>query len=325
MRAIVFSGAGSNEVVKLHDRPDPTPDREEVLVQVVYAGLNPADLQQRAGRYPAPAGATPDVPGLEVAGTVLDCGEDVHEWQIGDRVMGLVGGGGLADRVIVHRRHLVQVPDAVNEQSAAAVPEAFVTAHDAIRTQAQLMMGETLLVHGANGGVGSAAVQIATAAGARVLGTSRSASGRAFVAALGGDAIITEEWPAIVDNLTAGEGVDVILELVGAPNFPANIDALRPLGRIIVIGIGSGAEAALPLGSLLAKRASIRGSGLRYRSLEEKAVAIRAFEREVLPHLASGRISAQVDRVFSAEDVTAAFDHLETASKRGKVLIRFGR
>lgn len=323
MRAVTFTGAGGNEVVAVVERIDPVPGDDEVLIEVRYAGLNPADLQQRAGRYPAPSGTVADVPGLEVAGTVLAGGSGAGEWQVGDRVMGLVGGGGLADRVVVNRRHLVRVPNAVDEQSAAAVPEAFVTAHDAIRTQAELVMGETLLVQGANGGVGSAAVQIGVAAGARVIGASRSEAGRAFVESLGGEAIGTDDVVDTVREFTGGEGVDVVLELVGAPNFPADVRLLRTKGRIIVIGIGGGVDATLPLGVLLAKRASVRGSGLRYRSLEEKAVAMRNFEREVLPHLARGSIVASVDRVFPAADVHAAFDHLENASKQGKVLIAF--
>lgn len=323
MRAVAFTGAGGNGVVELVNRADPVPGDDEVLIGVRHAGLNPADLQQRAGRYPAPPGTVADIPGLEVAGTILSHGGSVAEWKVGDRVMGLIGGGGLADRVVAHRRHLVRVPDAINEKCAAAVPEAFVTAHDAIRTQARLVMGETLLVQGANGGVGSAAVQIGIAAGARVIGTSRSAAGRAFVESLGGEAISPHDCVAQINELTGGEGVDVILELVGAPNLPADVRALHEKGRIVVIGIGGGTEANLPLEVLLAKRASVRGSGLRYRSLEEKAVAVRNFEREVLPPLSRGSVAAHVDRTFAAQDAHAAFDHLETASKHGKVLITF--
>lgn len=323
MRAVTFTGTGKNDVVAIVDRVDPVPGADEVLIGVRYAGLNPADLQQRAGLYPAPSGTVVDIPGLEVAGTVISVGSGAGDWRIGDRVMGLVGGGGLADRVVTNRRHLVRVPDVVDEQSAAAVPETFVTAHDAIRTQADLVMGETLLVQGANGGVGSAAVQIGVAAGARVIGTSRSEAGRAFVKSLGGEAIGTDDIADTVKDLTGGEGVDVVLELVGAPNFPADVRMLRTKGRIIVIGIGGGVDATLPLGVLLAKRASVRGSGLRYRSLEEKAVAMRRFEHEVLPHLARESVRASVDRVFPAVDAHAAFDHLETASKQGKVLIAF--
>ena len=178
MRAVVFIGAGGNEVVRLDDRADPAPGDQDVLVQVRFAGLNPADLQQRAGRYPAPPGAPSDIPGLEVSGTVETCGANVVAWTPGDRVFGLVAGGGLADRVVVHERCVTRVPEVLDEREAAAVPEAFITAHDAVSTQAGLRPGETLLVHGAAGGVGSAAVQIGVSMGARVLGTVRDGPGR---------------------------------------------------------------------------------------------------------------------------------------------------
>src|SRR5690349_10085097 len=174
MRAIVYSGAGGAEVMSLEQRPDPEPGSDEVVVEARFSGLNPADVNQRAGNYPAPPGAPADVPGLEVSGTVVAVGENVHEWRAGDRVFGLVGGGGLADRVRVNARHVARVPDALDDQLAAAVPEAFITAHDAVYTQAGLRPGERLLVNGANGAVGLAAVQMALATGVRVLANVRS-------------------------------------------------------------------------------------------------------------------------------------------------------
>ncbi|SJN37007.1 Quinone oxidoreductase [Microbacterium esteraromaticum] len=323
MPAVVFTGSGGNEVVAFVERADPAPGADEVLIKVRYAGLNHADLGQRRGTYPAPAGTVADIPGLEVAGTVLAIGDHVDEWRVGDRVMGLIGGGGLADRVVTHRRHLVRIPDSIDDRSAAAFPEAFATAHDAIRSQAQLRMGETLLVQGANGGVGSAAIQIAVAAGARAIGTSRSADGRAFVDSLGGEGISPTGCVDEIQRLAGGAGVDVVLELVGAPNIPNDIEMLRTDGRIVVIGIGAGSHADLPLGLLLTKRATIRASGLRYRNIEEKALVMRNLEREVLPHLSRGSLVTSIDHVFSAADVQAAFDHLENGSKRGKVLIEF--
>src|SRR4051812_24051548 len=169
MRAIVFTGAGGAEVMSLEERPDPVPGSDEVLVAATYAGINTADLAQRAGHYPAPPGAPPDVPGLEVAGTVVARGDGVTQWDLGDRVFGLVGGGGLADRVVVHERHVSAVPESLSDEEAAAAPEMFITAHDAIVTQAGLGLGDVLLVNGANGGVGTAGVQIGVCAGARVL------------------------------------------------------------------------------------------------------------------------------------------------------------
>jgi len=318
VRAIVFTGAGGNEVVRLEERPDPVPGQEDVLVRVRFAGLNPADALQRAGHYPAPPGSPADVPGLEVAGTVETCGDRATSWRPGDRVFGLVGGGGLADRVAVHERCVARVPGSLSEEEAAAAPEAFITAHDAICTQAGLRPGETLLVHGAAGGVGSAAVQIGLALGARVVATVRSDAAREAVAALGAEVV----WDEGFSETLAG-AADVVLELVGATHFPGNLDALAPKGRIVVVGVGAGHEIALPLRVLMGKRASIRGTVLRARPLEEKAAAVRAFEREVVPGLASGRMRALVDSVYPAEDFAAAFDRLEGRGKFGKVLLAF--
>ncbi len=323
MRAVVFTGAGGNEVVELVERDDPSPGTQDVVVRVRYAGLNPADTMQRSGRYPPPPGSPADVPGLEVAGTVEACGEGVISWHPGDRVFGLVGGGGLADRVVVHERCVARIPNTLDEREAAGVPEAFITAHDAVCSQAGLRPGETLLVHGAAGGVGSAACQIALAMGARVLGAVRSESARAAVEELGAEALDGEGFATAALERTGGRGADVILELVGAPHFPDNVRALATGGRIVVVGIGAGQEATLPLAALMQKRGLVRGTVLRPRPLEEKAAAVRAFEREVVPALASGRIRPLVDSVFPAQDVTAAFDRLDGRGKVGKVLIEF--
>lgn len=321
MRAVVFDGAGGNEVVRLLDRPDPEPGHDDVVIAARFAGMNPADLQQRLGRYPAPPGAVTDVPGLEVAGTVLAVGERVTAWQVGQRVFGLVAGGGLADRVVVQERCVTLVPERLSEAEAAATPEAFITAHDAVLTQAGLRPGETLLVHGASGAVGSAAVQIAFAAGARVLGSVRSDDAAAVVVELGAEAVRDEDLAATVSAATGGRGVDVILELVGAPHFPTNLEVLAMSGRIVVVGVGAGARIELDLLGLMGRRAAIRGTTLRARPLEDKADAVRAFEREVVPMLADGRVHARVDATFPAEKVLDAFDRLEERS--GKVLLEF--
>ena len=318
MRAIVFTGAGGNEVVSVEERPDPAPGAEDVLVRVAFAGLNPADLVQRAGNYPAPPGSPADVPGLEVAGTVERCGERVSSWRPGDRVFGLVGGGGLADRVLVHERCVARVPDALDEPEAAAVPEAFVTAHDAAFTQAGLRPGETLLVHGAGGGVGTAAVQLGIAAGARVVATVRSPNVEDAVRAFGAEVVRDEDF---LEGVSVS--ADVILELVGGAHFPANLNALAHRGRIVVVSVAGGNEIELPLLALMQKRATIRGTVLRSRPLEEKAAAVRAFEREVVPGLASRRLRPVVDSVYPAADATTAFDRLAARGKLGKVLLDF--
>ena len=321
MRAVTFLGAGGNEVVAVEERPDPEPVGEEILVRVRYAGMNPADVMQRNGRYPPPPDAPSDIPGLEVAGEVVACGSRVQSWHPGDHVLGLVGGGGLADRVLVHERCVARVPGQLDEQQAAAVPEAFITAHDAIRTQAGLSMGETLLVHGGTGGVGTAALQIGRAAGARVIGVSRSAQGRSLIEGLGAEPVDDDAFVEMVAELTERRGADVILELVGAPHFPENLEAVATKGRIVVVGISAGSGAQVPLLRLMQKRASVRGTLLRARVVEEKAQALRAFEREVIPQLAAGRIAPVIDRVVPAGRVADAFDHLERAGKSGKVLL----
>jgi NADPH2:quinone reductase len=324
MRAVVFTGAGGNEVIDVVDRPDPQPTGNDVVVRVRYAGLNPADAQQRIGVYPAPPGSPADIPGLEVSGVVESCGEAVTTWAPGDRVFGLVGGGGLAERVLVNERHLARIPDSMSDEDAAAVPEAYMTAHDAVRTQADLKMGETLLVHGAAGGVGSAAVQIGLAAGARVIGVVRSETAHQAVKDLGAEAVYDADFAQQVLDLTAGRGADVILELVGAPHFPGNLDAIAARGRIIVVGVGAGSEVQLPLLRLMQKRIRMQGTVLRARPIEQKADVVRAFEREVLPALAAGIVKPVLERTYPAADVAAAFDHLEGSGKVGKVLLDFG-
>ena len=323
MRAVVYTGAGGNEVVTLEERPDPVPGSEDVLVRVSFAGLNPADIVQREGRYPAPPGSPADVPGLEVAGTVERCGERVTAWVPGDRVFGLVGGGGLADRVVVQERCVARVPDSLEERAAAATVETFVTAHDAVFTQAALRPGETLLVHGGAGGVGSAAIQLGVLCGARVLATVRSDDAGRVVRSLGAEPVADDGFAPAVLEATGGRGADVVLELVGGVHFPGNLDALALRGRIVVVSVAAGNEVEIPLLALMVKRATLRGTVLRARPLEEKAAALRGFEREVVPGLADGRLRPLVDSVYPAAEVTAALDRLASRGKAGKVLLDF--
>jgi NADPH:quinone reductase-like Zn-dependent oxidoreductase len=322
MRAIVFTGSGGNEVVRVEERPDPVPGGDDVLVAVRYAALNPADLAQREGRYPAPPGSPPDVPGIEVAGTVVACGPTARRFSPGDRVFGIVGGGGLADRVLVHELHVTGVPERLDDLSAASVPEVFVTAHDAALTQAGLRPGELLVVNGANGGVGTAAIQIGAVSGARVLATVRAVALRDAVAALGATVVAPEE---LVERAAAEGGADVVIELVGAPNLDPDLRALATRGRIVIVGTGAGAETQIDLRKLMARRAHLLGTMLRARPLDEKATAVRAFAREVVPHLASGRMAPLVDRVFPFAEAAAAFDRLQEPGKLGKVLLDFGQ
>jgi NADPH2:quinone reductase len=316
MRAVVLDG----DELRLEERPDPEPTGGEVLVAAPYAAVNPADLAQRAGHYPAPPGAPADIPGLEVTGRVVACGDAALTRAVGDRVFGLVGGGGLADRVVVHERHVVPVPERLEDEEATAVPEAFLTAHDAIVTQAGLAAGDVLLVNGANGGVGTSAVQIGRLAGARVFASARREEARRRLAELGAEAVSPDETR---ERVTGAGGADVLLELVGGPNIPADIELLALKGRIVSVGTSAGADAALSLRALMARRGRIFGTHLRGRNLEEKAAAVQAFGHHLLPALADGRLRGIVDRVFPVEEVEEAFAYMAQPGKFGKVLLRF--
>ncbi len=320
MRAVTFTGAGGNEVVEIAERPDPTVGPEDVLVEVAVAGMNPADLVQREGRYPAPAGVVPDIPGLEVAGSVLTVGERVAAWSPGDRVFGLVGGGGLASRVVVHERCVTGVPASLKEEQAAAVPEAFITAHDAFR-QAELRPAETVLVHGATGAVGSAAVGIARAWGARVLASVTTPEAADAVASIGAEPV--DDRTEAIASAAGGGGVDVVIELVGGSHVETALGVIGRGGRIVVVSFAAGTSANLDLARLWSRRATIRGTLLRARPLEEKAAAVQAFAKEVVPMLADGRLEPMIDSVYDVDDIRAAFDRLAERGKRGKVLVRF--
>jgi len=321
VKAVTFTGAGGNEVVALQERADPVPASDEVLVAARFAGVNWSDVMQRQGFYPPPPGAPTDIPGLEVAGVVAATGPGVRAWKPGDRVFGLVGGGGLADRVVVHERHVAAVPGNLADDVAAAVPEAYITAHDALFTQCGLQMGETLLVNGANGAVGSAGARLGLAAGARVVANVRSPETARALAAEGA-IVVTPDGAAA--RIAAMGGADVVLELVGAPNLDLDFGVLALKGRIVIVGHNAGSQASISLHPLMVKRASLRGTVLRARPIEEKAAAVQAFVRSVLPLLAAGRALPEIDRVFPAAEAATAFDYLAKPGKTGKILLDFG-
>jgi NADPH:quinone reductase-like Zn-dependent oxidoreductase len=319
MRCVVFNGTGGNEIVSVDSRVDPQPGKFEVLVATEYAAVNPADVLQREGRHPAPAGSPPDVPGLEVAGKVIATGDAVTACAAGDRVFGLVGGGGLADRVLAHERELAQVPEALDDAAAASAPEAFITAFDAIHLQAGLRPGDTLLVNGASGGVGTAAVQLGVALGARVVANVRSAPRREQIAQLGATVLGA---PEVFEYVRELGGADTILELVGATHMPQNLNALALQGTIVVVAAKPGDEVTLALRDLMARRGHIVGTTLRRRPLEQKAVLVQQFARHLVPWLAERRVVPIVDRVFELSEVTEAFDYIRRPGKLGKVLLR---
>jgi putative PIG3 family NAD(P)H quinone oxidoreductase len=310
MRAVTIK---DNELV-VEERPDPVPGAGEVLVRVRAAGLNGADMIQLRGGYPAPPGSPPDIPGLELAGVVAATGSGAMRFDEGDRVMGIVGGGGQAELAVVNERVLMPVPERLSFVQAGGTPEVFTTAHDALFTQAGLRPGERLLVHGAAGGVGTAAVQLGHASGARVTATVRSPELRDQVTALGADVI----EPA---GFAAHGPFDVILELVGAPNLGENLEALSIGGRITVIGVGAGTNAQLNLGLLMSKRARIHGSTLRARPVEEKALTARAIERSVLPGLASGAITVPIAARYPLAQAADAYRRFQAGGKLGKIVL----
>jgi len=302
-----------NEIF-LEDHPDPVAGTGEVLVRVHAAGLNGADMMQRRGLYPAPPGSPQDIPGMELAGEVTALGEGAERFSPGDRVMAIVGGGAQAELAVVHERQLMPVPESLDWTSAGGLPEVFTTAHDALFTQAGLGMGERLLVHGGAGGVGTAAIQLGRAVGAEVTATVRREELREAVAELGARAIPCEGF--------AEQGpFDVILELVGAPNIPDNLLALDTGGRIAVIGVGAGAKAELNLLALMGKRARIHGSTLRARPLEEKALAARLLEHDVLPLFDRGELRVPVADAFPLERAAEAYDRFADGGKLGKVVL----
>lgn len=319
MRSVVFRGVGGPEVVAVEERPDPVPGKHEVLVAPRFAGLNPADVLQREGRHPVPPGSPKDIPGLEVAGIVVACGDAVTAHEVGDRVFGLVGGGGLSSLVCANEREVFAIPDSLDDRDAAAVPQAFMTAFDAMCVEGGLASGDTLLVNGASGGVGTAAVQIARAIGATVVAGVRTESLRPKVKELGATFVLPPGEAA--GHAKSLGGADVVLELVGAPHMDANLDALARRGVIVVVAAKPGDEVTLALRDLMARRGRIAGTSMRTRAPEEKGTLAQLFAHRVVPLLASGTIAPLVDRVFDLDDIGPAFEHLRTPGKLGKVLV----
>ena len=331
MRAVVIRAPGGVEGIGVEEVETPSaPTSDFVRVRVQTAGLNRADLMQRRGKYPAPPGYPQNIPGLEFAGEVEALGDSVKTWKIGDRVFGITAGGGQAEFVVVPESNLARIPDELDWIEAGAMPEAFITAHDALFTRAQLQMGERILIHAAGSGVGTAAVQLAHAAGATVYGTSRSADKLARLRELKlglDEGVAVGETPAkiaeTVQQWTNGSGVDVILDLVGGIYFPANLEALAPRGRLVCVGTTAGPKSEINIGLLMRKRATIIGTVLRPRSIEEKAEATRRFVAGVLPLVERGALRPVVECVYTAEEIRAAHEHLESNRTFGKIVLTF--
>ncbi len=327
MRAAVITRFGDPDVLEIQDVPAPVPGPHEILVRVIASALNRADLLQRLGRYPAPAGVPRDIPGIEFAGEVADVGPQQSIWNVGDRVFGLVGGGAHAEFLVAHEETVLRIPDQLPWENAGAIPEAFITAHDALVMQAGVRSGETVLIHAVGSGVGLAATQLARCWGAIPFGTSRTADKIEAARAFGledGVVVGTDPEAMIVPSgrWTAGRGFDVICDLVGGAYVAPSIEVLGMKGRLMLIGTVAGGRATVELGRVLGKRLTIRGTVLRARPLDEKILVARAFERDVIPRIASGDVRASVDAVFPLERIADAHRRMESNANVGKLVLR---
>jgi putative PIG3 family NAD(P)H quinone oxidoreductase len=327
MKAVYIREFGGPENLEYREVADPRePTENQILVRVRAAGLNRADLLQRRGFYPPPAGYSPNIPGLEFAGEIAAIGSSVEGLKTGDRVFGVTSGEAQAEFHLIDASLAAKIPDNLNFVKAAAIPEAFITAHDAICTQAGLNQDETLLIHAVGSGVGLAGLQLGKAFGATVIGTSRTVDKLEKCASFGLDHSIATPDAQFADEvlrLTDNQGVDVILDLVGGAYFQENLKCLAIKGRVMLVGLTAGSKSEIDLGLALRKRSKIIGTVLRGRSTAEKAEAVARFADEVVPLLASGKIVPNIDKVFPAADVRAAHEYLESNESFGKVILEF--
>lgn len=324
MRAAVITEPGGPDVLKVMEVDDPVPGPEDILVDVKASALNRADMLQRQGAYPAPFGSPSEIPGLEFSGVVLEVGDRVDSLKEGDNVFGLLGGGGYASRTITHHRMAVKIPAGWDFVQAAATPEVYLTAYDALFNRGNLQMGENVLIHAAGSGVGTAAVQLAHQAGAFVFGTAGSAEKLAGATDLGMNVGINyreQDFAEVIKAVTSGAGVDVLIDFIGAPYWDKNIASLAVLGRLVEVGLMGGTKMEVDLRPLMAKRLQVCGTGLRGRTLGEKLEVTSQFRRHVLPHLASGSMKPIVDRTFPLEEVAEAHKYMETNANFGKIVL----
>jgi putative PIG3 family NAD(P)H quinone oxidoreductase len=324
MRAIVITKPGGPEVLAEMERPQPEPGLGQIRVRIRASALNRADLHQREGKYPAPPGAPADIPGMEYAGEVESLGSSTTLWPVGARVMGIAGGGTHAEYVCVHEREAIPIPANLSFEEAAAVPEAFITAYDALIRQISLSAGDRLLIHAVGSGVGTAALQIGVVTGAIVIGTSRTRSKLDRAKELGLEYAVDisrDDWPAQIRDLTSGRGVTAILDLIGGSYFAASLDVLALRGRLILVGLTAGRTAELNLGLILNKRAQVFGTMLRSRVPEEKFTVAREFSERMVPLFESNRLRPVMDRVFPFSEIRAAHQLMESNSNFGKIIL----
>jgi NADPH2:quinone reductase len=324
MRAVIITRPGGPEVLEIQKRPDPVPGVGQIRVRVRASALNRADLLQRGGNYPVPAGYAADIAGMEYAGEVDDLGPGASLWKTGDRVMGIVGGAGHAELLCVHEREAMAVPRDMSWEDAAAIPEAFLTAFDALFNRLDLRIGETLLIHAVGSGVGTAALQLARANGATVVGTARTAEKLERAKVLGLDIAIDAsrgDWAGQVESAVGGQSVTAVMDLVGGSYLEGNLRVIALLGRIVVVGLTAGATAQFNMGVLLRKRITIVGTVLRARPIEEKIALARAFADRGLPLFDSGRLKPVVDRVFGFDQIREAHETMESNRTFGKIVL----
>lgn len=323
MRAAIISRPGGPEVLEIHDVETPEPVGEQVRVRVRASGINRADLLQRAGGYPAPPGSPSNIPGLEFAGEVDAVGSLVRMWKPGQRVMGLAGGGAQAEYILSHEGLLVEIPQKLDFVQAAGIPEVFMTAHDALFTQAGLQMGERVLIHAVGSGVGTAAIQLAHVAGAMTFGTSRTPLKLERARELGLDVGLSDQnFDSEVIRLTNGEGVHVVIDFIGAPYMEQNLLALTMWGRMVFLATMGGVQANVNLGQLMGKRISMRGVTLRTRTLEEKLAVTRRFATSVLPLLERGKVKPIIEHVYPLEKIAEAHRVMGENRNFGKLVVR---
>jgi len=326
MKAIIITRPGGPEVLEVQERPKPEAGVGQIRVRVHSSALNRADLMQREGNYPVPPGVPADIAGMEYAGEVDALGPSTNLWKVGDRVMGIIGGAGHAEFLCVHEREAIPIPRGLSWEEAAAIPEAFLTAYDALFRQLDLRMGETVLIHAVASGVGTAGLQLARAGGAKVAGTSRSAGKLERARELGLDVAVDASkgnWVETISATIGGEKVHVIMDLVGGSYLDGNLRVLAHRGRMILVGLTAGSRAELDMGMILRKRLKMIGTVLRARSLEEKIALARDASAHVIPLFDAGKLRPVVDSVFSFGEIRAAHELMHSNKTFGKIVLRW--
>jgi putative PIG3 family NAD(P)H quinone oxidoreductase len=321
-----MNGAGGPEILEIGETTRPEPSRNEIRVRVAASALNRADVSQRLGRYPAPQGFPQHIPGLEFAGSVDSVDPAVTIFKPGDRVMGITGGGAHAEYLVVHEREAMPIPEVLTFEEAAAVPEVFLTAYDAVIEQMRAAAGESLLIHAAGSGVGTAAIQVAAVSGIRTIGTSRSPEKLEKARSLGlSDSVVAkgDDWPSRIRELTLAHGVDAILDLVGGAYLAGNLESLAVKGRMISVGLTAGARAELDMSVVMRKRLTIIGTVLRSRPIEEKIALNQRFISRMLPLFQRGRLKPVVDSVHDFAGIRAAHTLMESNRTFGKIVLRW--